>query len=184
MNEILKSSIEKLNKTLEFTREEMMQVRTGKATVNLLDSIKVDYYGSNMPIKQVATISSPEPRLLVIQPFDKSMFSVIEKAILASDLGLNPQNDGKVIRLPIPMLTSERREELVKVVKRIAEEGKISVRAIRRDANDHLKKSEKDGSVSEDDAKKLIDQIQKETDKHITDIDTLLKQREIDIREG
>jgi ribosome recycling factor len=183
LEDIERSARERMEKAVHHARDEMAHIRTGKATPTLLDTIKVDYYGSHVPLKQIASISAPEARLLVIQPFDKGSIGVIEKSILASDLGLTPQNDGRVVRLPIPMLTSERREELIKVVRRVAEEGRVSVRNIRRDANESLKKAEKDGHVSEDDSHRLIDKIQKDTDKYISEIDHLLKVREGEIRE-
>jgi ribosome recycling factor len=160
----------------------MTRIRTGKATPSLLDTVKVDYYGSPTPINQLASINVPEPRLMVILPYDKNILGGIEKAILASDLGLTPQNDGKVIRLPIPMLTMERREELVKVVKKMAEEGRVSIRNVRRDINEQIKKAEKSGELSEDDARRLLDQVQKETDKRIEELDKILQLREDEIR--
>jgi len=172
-----------MEKSVAFTRDEMSHIRTGKASPALLDVVKVDYYGNHVPLKQVATVTAPEPRLLQIQPFDKAALHAIEKAIMASDLGLMPQNDGRVIRLPIPILTSARREELVKVVRKFAEEGRISIRNIRRDANEHIKKIEKTREISEDEGKLMLDQIQKDTDHHITEIDHLLKARETDIRD-
>lgn len=184
IQETLKSARERMIKAVDKTRDEMVHIRTGKASPNLLDSIRVEYYGNAVPINQVASISAPEPRLILLQPFEKSMMHAIEKAILASDLGLNPQNDGRVIRLPIPMLTADRREELIKVVRRIAEEGRVAVRNLRRDANDALKKSEKNSELTEDDARKHRDQVQKDTDKYIADIDLVLKTREVEIREG
>lgn len=181
--EIVASTHDKMLKTVAHTRDEMAHIRTGKASPSLLDNVKVDMYGSHMPLKQLGTVSSPEPRLLVIQPFDKGSIHPIEKAILASELGLNPQSDGRLIRLPIPMLTSARREELVKVVRKYAEEGRVAVRNLRRDANDHLKKAEKAGEISEDDSKHLLEQVQKDTDHFIAEIDQLLKTREGEIRE-
>ncbi len=180
---ILQQTKAKMVKSVQHTRDEMAHIRTGKATPSLLDGIKVEYYGSNTPLKQLANIGTPEPRLLVVQPFDKNIMSAIEKAIQASDLGLNPQNDGRVIRLPIPILTAERREELIKVVRRIAEEGRVSIRQYRRDANDLIKKSEKASEISEDEAHRLTDKIQKETDAQIAEIDQLLTTREAEIRE-
>jgi len=182
-DEIVRHTREKMVKTVGHTREEMAHIRTGKATPTLLDGVKVEMYGAHMPLKQLGTVSAPEPRLLTIQPFDKGSFHAIEKAILASDLGLNPQSDGRVIRLPIPMLTSQRREELVKVVRKYAEEGRVSVRNIRRDANEHIKKEEKGGTLSEDDAKRALDAIQKDTDHYVSEIDHILKAREAEIRE-
>jgi len=183
IEEIERNASERMSKSVTHTREDMLHIRTGKATPSLLDPIKVDYYGTPTPLKQLAGVSAPEPRLLVILPYDKSSFTAIEKAILGSDLGLTPQSDGKVIRLPIPMLTAQRREDLTKVVRRIAEDGRISIRNIRRDANEHLKQAEKDGHISEDDVKKLHDKIQKDTDQFIAEIDQALKARETEIRE-
>lgn len=180
---IIPQTSAKMAKSVLHTRDEMVHIRTGKATPSLLDGIKVDYYGSTVPLKQLASIGTPEPRLLVLQPFDKNVIGAIEKAIQSSDLGLNPQNDGRVIRLPIPILTAERREELIKVVRRIAEEGRVSIRQSRRDANDLIKKSEKASEISEDESHRMIDNIQKETDKHIAEIDKLLTIREAEIRE-
>lgn len=182
--QILSSHRDRMAKAVERTRDEMVHIRAGKATPNLLDSIKVEVYGNAMPINQLASISAPEPRLLVVQPFDKGTIGAIERAILASDLGLNPQSDGRVLRLPIPILTAERREELIKVVRRIAEEGRVVVRNLRRDANDALKKGEKNSEITEDSARKARDQVQKDTDKFIADIDHILKVRENEIREG
>ena len=182
-NDIVKATHEKMVKSVAFTREEMSHIRTGKASPALLDVIKVDYYGNHVPLKQVATVTAPEPRMLQIQPFDKSSLHAIEKAIMASDLGLMPQNDGRIIRLPIPILTANRREELVKIVRKFAEEGRISIRNIRRDANEHVKKLEKSREIPEDEGKIILEQIQKDTDHHITEIDHLLKAREADIRD-
>lgn len=179
----LQSTRERMEKSVQHTRDEMVHIRTGKATPVLLDGIKVDYYGSNTPLKQLANIAAPEARLLVVHPFDKNTIGLIEKAILGSDIGLTPQNDGRVIRLPIPILTAERREELIKVVRRIAEEGRVSIRNTRRDSNEQIKKSEKSSDISEDESRRLMEQIQKETDKQISEIDNLLKVREEEIRE-
>lgn len=172
-----------MSKSVAFTRSEMARIRTGKASPALLDSLRIEYYGNPTPLKQIANIAVPEARQLLIQPFEKNILGAIEKAILASDLGLNPQNDGRVIRLPIPILTTERREELIKVVRRFAEEGRVSIRNIRREANEQTKQAEKDGTISEDDSHRLMDQIQKETDNYIAEIDRLLKTREEEIRE-
>lgn len=182
-NDIIKDGSQRMEKTVTKTRDDMLHIRIGKATPNLLDSIKVDYYGNMSPINQVANISTPESRLLAIQPFDKGMIGALEKAILASDLGLTPQNDGRVIRLPIPVLTSERREELVKVVRRIAEDGRIAIRSIRHDIMDQIKAAEKSSDISEDEAHRLKDEAQKKTDSHIGEIDQILKSREAEIRE-
>lgn len=162
---------------------ELASIRTGRASSGLLEKITVDYYGTKTPINQVATISIPEAQLLVLQPWDKSSMPAIEKAILQSGLGLTPSNDGNVIRVPFPALNEERRKELVKMAKKLAEEGRIAVRNVRRDANDHVKTEEKNHSISEDDSKLAHDEIQKITDKHISDIDKLLQAKEKEIME-
>ena len=182
-DEVVKTTKERMEKAVERTRDEMIHIRTGKATPNLLDSIKVDYYGTATGIRQVANVTTPEPRLLVVQPYDKGMIGAIEKAILASDLGLTPQNDGRVIRLPIPILTAERREELIKVIRRFAEDGRVSIRNIRRDANEQIRQSERDSKISEDEAHRLKDMVQKKTDQYTSEMDQLLKTREEEIRE-
>jgi ribosome recycling factor len=182
-DEIIRESKQRMEKSVQHTRSEMSRIRSGKATPTILETVKVDYYGTPTPINQIASINVPEARLLVILPYDKSMLGAVEKAILASDLGVNPQNDGSVIRLPIPMLTSERREELIKVVRKLAEEGRISIRNIRRDANDQVKKEEKASEISKDEAKRLMDRIQKDTDNYIAELDQILKAREEEIRE-
>lgn len=181
--EIHRNTALRMSKSVHHTREEMARIRTGKASSSLLDNVKVDYYGSPTPINQISNINIPEARLIVILPYDKKMLGAVEKAILSSDLGLTPQNDGKVIRLPIPMLTAERREELIKVVRRITEEGRVSIRNIRRDTNEQVKKAEKAGELSEDLAHRLMDQIQKDTDEHIGELDQVLKARESEIRD-
>ncbi|MCF7811222.1 ribosome recycling factor [bacterium] len=182
-DQIIHESKQRMMKSVQHTGSEMSRIRTGKATPILLESIKVDYYGTPTPVNQIANVNTPEARLLVILPYDKSMLGAVEKAILASDLGLTPQNDGSVIRLPIPMLTAERREELVKHIKRLAEDGRISIRNIRRDANDQVKKAEKASDISKDEAKRLMDNIQKDTDEYISELDQILKAREEEIRE-
>ncbi|MDP8240821.1 MAG: ribosome recycling factor [Candidatus Hatepunaea meridiana] len=183
MIDIIKIESERMEKSVQHARDEMARIRTGKATPSLLDTVRVDYYGSPTPLNQLASINAPEPRLLVVLPYDKNLLGDVEKAILSGDLGLNPQNDGKVIRLPIPMLTSERREELIKLVKKLAEEGRVSIRNIRRDANEQIKKSEKAKEVSEDESHRLLDLTQKETNKYIEELDQILTAREEDIRE-
>ncbi|MFC2150639.1 ribosome recycling factor [Calditrichota bacterium] len=183
MSNFVKDAKERMTKSVEHIRDEMMRIRTGKATSSLLDGIQVDYYGTPTPLNQISNISTPEARLLVVLPYDKGMMQAVEKAILASDVGLTPQNDGSVIRLTVPMLTAERREELIKVVRRVAEEGRVSVRNVRRDINDHIKKAEKDKEISEDESHRLQDEIQKETDNFIKQIDEVLEKREIDIKE-
>ena len=166
---------------IDRVRREMAGVRTGRATVSLLDGIQVDAYGSKMPINQVATLSVPEPAMIVAQPFDPSLMTVIEKAIRASDLGLNPANDGKIVRIPIPALTDERRRELSRHVHKQAEEGRNAVRQVRRDANERLKKLLKEHKVSEDDERKGLDHVQKITDDHVRMIDELQKKKDQDL---
>jgi ribosome recycling factor len=165
----------------EHVRHELAGVRTGRASVTILDSVHVEAYGSRMALNQVAGLSVPEPSLIVAQPFDPSQLGAIEKAIRASDLGLNPSNDGKVVRIPIPALTDERRKELSRHVHKLAEDGRNSVRQIRRDANDRLKKLLKDHKISEDDEKKGLDEVQKLTDNHVKQIDELQKKKDAEL---
>jgi ribosome recycling factor len=174
---------QKMEKTLESLKRDLSRVRTGRATPSLLEGVTADYYGSPTPINQVANISVPDARTLMIQPWEKSMLPVIEKAILGSDLGLNPQNDGNVIRLPIPPLTEERRKDLYKQCKKISEDSKIAVRNIRRDSNDKLKKAEKNKEITQDDQKKGEGEIQKLTDSFIKQIDDQLALKEKEIME-
>lgn len=183
IDEIYLESEEKMEKTLEATRQQIAKIRTGKASPSILDSVRVNYYGSIVPLKQVAGINVPEVRLIVIQPWEKNLISDIEKAILKADLGLNPINDGNVIRLPIPPLTEERRRELVKFSKKIGEEGKIALRNIRRDANDMMKKAEKEHKVSEDDLHRGQENIQELTHDFIKKIDEILQKKEKEIME-
>ena len=171
----------RMDGAIDRVRRDMASVRTGRATVSLLDGVQVDAYGSKMPINQVASLSVPEPALIVAQPFDPSLLKTIEKAITASDLGLNPSNDGKIVRVPIPALTDERRKELSRHVHKLAEEGRNSIRLVRRDANDRLKKLLKDHKVSEDDEKKGLDEVQKITDNHIKAIDELQKKKDTEL---
>ena len=166
---------------IERVRREMAHVRTGRANVGLLDGIHVEAYGTKMPINQVATLSIPEPALIVAQPFDPTVMSAIEKAIRTSDLGLNPSNDGKVVRIPIPSLTDDRRKELSRHVHKQAEEGRNAVRQVRRDANERLKKLLKDHKISEDDERKGLDQVQKMTDDHVKMTDELQKKKDQDL---
>ncbi len=163
-------------------KRELSTLRAGRATPSLLDKISVDYYGTPMPINQLANVSAPEPRLLVIQPWDKKSVSEIERAILKSDLGLTPNSDGTIIRLSIPQLTEERRKELVKLVKKKAEEGRVAVRNIRRDSNEELKKMEKD-SITEDQMRKSQDEVQKLTNKYIEEVEAVLAAKEKEIME-
>lgn len=181
--EILKDAERRMHLAVESTLSEFTKIRTGKASTAILDSVKVDYYGSHVPIKQVANIGIPEPRMLTIQPWEKSIIGAIEKAIQVADLGLNPINDGHILRLPIPQLTEERRHELARLCKRIAEEGRVAVRNIRRDANDKLKSAEKNHALSEDDSHRFQEKVQKVTDDAIKKIDELLEKKEAEIME-
>lgn len=181
--EIFSQAEEKMKKTVEVLQRELSSIRTGKATTSLLDGIKVEYYGSVVPLSQVATLSVPDYKLIIIQPWEKKLIPEIAKAIQRSDLGLNPLTDANVVRLPIPPLTEERRQDLVKHVKKIIEETKISLRNIRREANDALKKKEKDKEISEDDSRKGIEQVQKILDEHTKSVDELMKKKEAEIME-
>ncbi|MBO5178659.1 MAG: ribosome recycling factor [Lachnospiraceae bacterium] len=171
MNERVKPFEDKMNKTLEVLKEEYASVRAGRANPHLLDKLRVDYYGTPSPIQSVANISVPEARVIQIQPWEAKMIKEIEKAILASDIGITPGNDGKIIRLVFPELTEDRRKELVKDIKKKAEAAKVAVRNVRRDANDAIKKAAKASEVSEDEQKQIEDEIQKLTDKFVTEID-------------
>ena len=184
MREALKKkATEKMEGQLEHLRHEFTGLRTGRASVSLLDQIKVDYYGTPTPLKQVATLATPESRLITVQPFEPRLLKDIEKAIMASDLGLTPASDGKVIRLPLPALTEERRKDLAKIAKRLAEEVRVHIRNIRRDVLDEVKKLQKDSKVTEDEAKKSHDEIQKLTDGYIQKVDDVLKKKEAEITE-
>ena len=178
---VLEDARRRMDSAVEDARKKLSTVRTGRASVSLLDNVTVEYYGTNMPLNQVATIHAPESTMLTVQPFDPSQLASIEKAIRASDLGLNPANDGKVIRVPVPPLTEERRKQMAKLVHDIAEEHRTAVRNVRRDANDHLKKMLKDKTVSEDEEKGALDQIQKLTDQHISKISDLAGNKEKEI---
>lgn len=181
--QIIKETREHMEKSLKALLHEFTGIRTGRAAASILDKIHVDAYGSSMPLNQVAGIKVPEPQLLVIEPWDKSVLSHIEKAIQASDLGLNPSNDGQVIRVPFPPLNEERRKELVKLCKHYAEEARVAVRNIRRDANHKLDKLGKDGEASEDDVRRAEGEVQKLTDAQIKSIDDALKRKEAEIME-
>ena len=171
----------RMDAAIDRVRRDMASVRTGRATVSLLDNIQVEAYGSKVPINQVASLSVPEPALIVAQPFDPSVIKALEKAIRSSDLGLNPANDGKVVRIPIPPLTDDRRKELSRHVHKQAEEGRNVVRQVRRDANERLKKLLKEHKVSEDDERKGLDHVQKITDEHVKLIDDLQKKKDQDL---
>jgi ribosome recycling factor len=174
---------ESMGKSVTALRNELKRVRTGRASLSILDGIKVDYYGTPTPLNQMSTLAVPESRLITIQPWDISVIKDIEKALLKSDLGLTPSNDGKIIRISIPALTEERRKELVKIVRKICEDYKVSVRNIRRDSNELLKIMKKDGEISEDDAFKAQDEVQKITDEQIKLIDECFKEKEKEILE-
>jgi ribosome recycling factor len=166
---------------IEHVRRELAGVRTGRASVNILDTVHVDAYGSAMPVNQVASLSIPEPTLIVAQPFDPSLLGAVEKAIRSANLGLNPTNDGKVVRIPLPALTEERRKELSKLVHKYAEEGRNGVRQVRREANDKLKKLLKDHKISEDDERKGLDEVQKITDQHVALLDDIQKKKDSEL---
>ncbi|MGB3210499.1 MAG: ribosome recycling factor [Desulforhopalus sp.] len=183
MNEVILESSDKMEKSVEAFKKELAKVRTGRASLAILDGISVDAYGSSMPLNQVGTITIPESRMIVIQPWDPQMLAAIEKAILKSDIGLNPIGDGKVIRLNIPQLTEERRKELVKSVKKIAEEFRVAIRNIRRDAIETLKKQKKDKEISEDELFKFQDEVQSETDLYINQIDEVTANKEKEVME-
>ncbi|MDX2040009.1 MAG: ribosome recycling factor [Acidobacteriota bacterium] len=179
--EIIKDAKTRMDKALEDFRHKLTTVRTGRASTNLLDGITVEYYGTPTPLNQVATINAPEASLITVQPFDPSLVNDIDKAIRSSDLGLNPSNDGKLVRVPIPPLTEERRKQMVKVIHDVAEEHRTAVRNIRRDANDKLKKALKDKIISEDDERRSLEEVQKLTDQHINKIGELLAHKESEI---
>jgi len=181
IKDIISDARKRMDSAVEDSRRKLATVRTGRASVSLLDNVTVEYYGTEMPLNQVATIHAPEPTLLTVQPFDPTQLANIEKGIRASELGLNPSNDGKLIRVPIPPLTEERRKQMVKVVHEVAEEHRTAVRNIRRDANDHLKKMLKEKTISEDSEKDSLDQVQKLTDQHINRINEISEQKEKDV---
>jgi len=181
VNEIIQSAQKRMNETIEHTRRELAVIRTGRASLSILDGLTVEDYGTPTPLNQVATLTVPDPTLIVAQPWDVTLIPKIEKSIRASDLGLNPSNDGKVVRVPIPPLTEERRKQLAKRVHEIAEHGRTAIRLERRDANEALKKLLKDKTISEDDEKRGLDQVQKQTDHHIQQIDELAKHKDDEI---
>jgi ribosome recycling factor len=183
IDEFVDDANRRMDKSVETAAHEFNTVRTGRASAALLDRIEVDYYGTPTPLKQLATINVPEPRMLTIQPYDPSSVKSIERAIQESDLGLTPSNDGKIIRLPIPQLTEERRKELVKVVRGLAEEGRVAVRNVRRDVMHHLKELVKGGDVGDDAERRAEERVQKLTDDHVARIDDLLKRKEAEIME-
>ncbi|WP_054031569.1 ribosome recycling factor [Desulfatitalea tepidiphila] len=183
IQETYQEARDRMTKSIAALKSELKRIRTGRASSSLLDGIKVDYYGTPTPVPQMATVAIPESRLITIQPWDATAIKDIEKAILKSDLGLTPSNDGKLIRIAIPPLTEQRRKELVKVIHKTSEEYKVAVRNIRRDSNELIKGFKKDGDISEDDAFKAQDEIQKITDEHIKQIDDIYKAKEKEILE-
>lgn len=183
LDDVLLDAADKMEKSLSFLHEELSGIRTGKASPALVENVKVPYYGTPTRLKEIAGISTPEPRLIVINSYDPTALPDIEKAILAANLGVTPMNDGRIIRVPIPELNEERRIELTKVARRFAEEGRVAVRNVRRDANEHIKRLQKDGKISEDDREDGLKQVQEDTDEHIDKIDKMLKAKEQEIME-
>jgi ribosome recycling factor len=183
LDAIYKDTKERMQKTIDALNREFGAIRTGKASVHLLDTVQVDAYGSKMPINQLATVSTPEPRLLVVQAYDKSTVGDIVKAIQVADLGLNPMPDGQTIRIPVPALNEERRKELVKLCKNTAEDSRVAIRNIRRDANEQIKQAQKDKEISEDQEKRGLDKVQEITDEYIKKIDDLLEKKEKEVME-
>lgn len=181
--DVLSRAGQRMDSTVADSRKKVGTVRTGRATIGILDGISVDYYGTPTPLNQIAKLSVPEANLIVAQPFDQSILGDMERAIMASDLGLNPSNDGKLVRIPIPPLTEERRKEMGKKVRQMGEDAKTAVRQSRRDANEELKKLEKDGSISEDDSRRAQDEVQKLTDAHTSQIDELTGNKEKELTE-
>ena len=179
----LNNARERMEKALETVRREFGGVRTGKASPALLDTVRVEAYGSMLPVNQVGQVSAPEPRMLTVQPYDKSLIKAVERALRESDLGLNPSNDGNLIRIPLPALTEERRREYVKLLHRYAEEGRVAVRQARQHANDDIKKRQKDGELTEDEMRRSQDQVQKLTDEYVHKVDELLKKKEAEVLE-
>jgi ribosome recycling factor len=183
VDELMQDAVRRMDSSIEHTRGEFNTVRTGRASAALLDRITIDYYGTQTPLKQLATINVPEPRMLTVQPFDPSSIRAIEKAIQESDLGLTPSNDGKLIRLPMPQPNEERRKELVKVVRKLAEEGKVAIRNVRRDVMHGLQELTKNHEIGDDDERRAEERVQKLTDEHTKSIDELLKHTEAEIME-
>jgi ribosome recycling factor len=183
LKEILRVTNDSMNQTIEHLQHDLTGIRTGKANPALLDSIRVEYYGQKVPLNQVASVAAPDPQLITIQPWDKGVITDIEKAIMASELGLNPQNDGTLIRLPIPQLTEERRKDLVKLVKRLGEDAKVSLRSIRRSANDDIKELEKKHDIGEDEMHSNQEEIQKLTNRFVEDVDKIISAKEKEIME-
>src|SRR5215510_16272586 len=183
IKDLINDAKQRMHTSVETVRKELSTMRTGRASLAMLDGVKVEYYGTPTPLNQVGSLSTPDPTLITVQPWDPTLLPVIEKAIRGSDLDLNPQNDGKIIRIPIPPLTEERRKGLVKNAHKHAEEGRVAIRNVRRDVNDHLKKLLKDHQVSEDDEKHAMAEVQKLTDQHIEEINSALKKKEAEVME-
>jgi ribosome recycling factor len=183
INQMIADAKKRMRQSVDTVLKELGTMRTGRASLSMLDTIRVDYYGTPTPLNQVGNLAVPDPTLITLQPWDPSMLAPIEKAIRTSDLDLNPQNDGKIIRIPVPSLTEERRKNLVKVAHKHAEDARVAVRNVRRDANDHLKKLLKEHDVSEDDEKHALSEVQKLTDQHIEEINSALKKKEAEIME-
>ena len=183
VNKILADAEERMKKALEATRRELSGIRTGKASPALLDTVKVEAYGQTMSLKEVGQVSAPEARLLMVQPWDKALIKAVSRAIQMADLGLSPTDDGTVVRIPIPMLTEERRKDMVKLVAKLTEEGRVHVRQVRHDVNKDVKHKEDDGSLAEDDAKRLIADVQKLTDRYVAMLDELLKKKTAEVME-
>jgi ribosome recycling factor len=183
INEMIADSRKRMRHSVDTVLRELGTMRTGRASLSMLDNIRVDYYGTPTPLNQVGNLAVPEATLITLQPWDPSTLAAIEKAIRTSDLDLNPQNDGKIIRIPVPSLTEERRKNLVKIAHRHAEEGRVAIRNVRRDVNEHLKKLLKEHAVSEDDEKHALSEVQKLTDQHIEEINSTLKKKEAEIME-
>ena len=183
IEDLIQDAERRMHKSVEAAQTEFGTLRTGRASPALLDRIQIDYYGTATPLKQLATINVPEPRMLTVQPFDPTSIRAIEKAIMESDLGLTPSNDGKIIRLPIPQLTEERRKELVKITRQLAEEGRVAVRNVRRDVMHHLKEKVDNGEVGADEEHQAEQRVQKLTDEHVKAIDELLKSKEAEVME-
>ncbi len=183
IDDLIQDAVRRMDKSVETTQHEFNSIRTGRASAALFDHVSVDYYGTATPLNQLSTINVPEPRMLTIQPFDPGSLKAIEKAIMESDLGLTPSNDGKIIRLPIPQLTEERRKDLVKVVRQRAEDGRVAVRNVRRDVMHHLKELVNKGDVAADEEHRAEERVQKLTDEHVHKIDELLKRKEAEILE-
>ncbi|MEN6511570.1 MAG: ribosome recycling factor [Chloroherpetonaceae bacterium] len=184
VQDILDNTRKQMEQTLEHYKNQILKIRTGRASTSLLDGVYVDYYGSSTALNQIANVSTPDARSIIINPYDKSMLQAIEKAIQQADLGFNPQNDGAILRVPVPPLTEERRKEFVKLTKKYAEEGKVAIRNIRRDSMEELKKEEKNKAITEDEQKKGSDQLQKITDDFISRLDKIVADKEKELLEG